>query len=70
MADTGSSKELNADLKAGHITIQSKEIIKLCKTKGSATWLELVELIKHNVLCDPQCRNKNILARFFKCYEE
>jgi len=49
--------------------IKKREIIHMCYSKGEATYMEVVEMILRNVLCDPLYLNKNILSRFFKCYD-
>lgn len=48
----------------------TKEIIEMCSTKGMATYLEVVYMIKYNVLCDTNALNKSILGKFFRCYED
>lgn len=64
-----SSKDVVQRIKDGD-TPTELTILHLCKTKGCATWFELYEMVKYNVLCDTQALNKNILGRFFKCFEE
>lgn len=63
-----SSKLVKEKLANGSI-LKQRKIIYLCKTKAAATWYELVTMIQHRVLCDDTYLNKNILARFFKCFE-
>lgn len=64
-----SSLDVKQKLKNGEILVK-QEILHLCKHKLCATWFELVEMIKHDVLCNPKALNKNILGRFYKCVEK
>lgn len=64
-----SSDVVKQKLKDG-IAVTNKEILHICDTKGAATWLEVKEMVLHNVLCDPLALNLNILGRFYKCYED
>lgn len=48
------------------LTIKSKTIILLCRTKRELTFREAEILFKKEVLFSEKCLNKNILGKFFK----
>ena len=64
-----SSEVVKEKIKQGEEVV-GREILHLCDTVGGATWFELVEMILQDVLCDEDYLNKNILARFFRCFKE
>jgi len=66
---TSSSDLVNQKINDGE-PVASMQILHLCKAKGVATWLELKEMILHDVLCNPLALNLNILGKFYKCYGE
>jgi len=46
-----------------------KEILHFCRFVGAAMWLEIVEMVKRDVLCDKSYLNANIFLKIFRCYE-
>ncbi|QCO57469.1 hypothetical protein EOK75_17295 (plasmid) [Pseudorhodobacter turbinis] len=55
-AYTGSSQALNTDIEAGHLI--KRTILHLCKSKGAATYLELMEQVNREVLFDESYYNR------------
>lgn len=60
---TGSNKELNKDIKAGHKI--SRNILKFCYTKSELTLREVEAQFKQEVLDRCDSYNQNVLGRFF-----
>lgn len=60
---TGSNKDLNQDIKDGHIII--KEILQLCKTKSEMTYYETKLQFTYEVLESDKFYNSNILGKFY-----
>lgn len=63
----GSSTE--GKKKAAEGMVSKLEILHFCDSKGCLMWLELVEMVKRDVLCDPKYLNANILLKIYKCYK-
>ena len=61
---TGSSNKLNEDITNGHDI--HKEIVKLCTSKSSMTYYELMEQLKHNALIKNDYYNEIITVRLRK----
>jgi len=49
--------------------VKELEVLHLCSSKGALLYLELLEMVKREVLCDPSYLNANILLRIYKCYK-
>lgn len=62
----GSSKLGKEKAKNGEIVALT--ILHICASKGCTMYMEVVELIKRNVLCDPLYINANILLKLFRCF--
>jgi len=63
----GSSETLKQLVEDG-VKVKKREILHLCTTRGESTYLEIKEMFLRDVLCCGKYLNKNIAAKFFKCY--
>lgn len=63
---TGSNEQLNLDIASGHVV--QKEILHLCKTKGTCSYLELKEQIMNNVLESDKYYNDQIRVRIHRSH--
>lgn len=61
---TGSNKELNEDIKNGHII--KKTILHLCKSKGLCSYMEIKEIIINDCLIKEEFYNHWFSARIRK----
>lgn len=60
----GSSKDVKALVKAAGKDACQREVLRFCVSRGEASWLEAVLLIKGDCLLDPLCLNGNVLTTF------
>lgn len=60
----GSSKEVKALVKTTGKASCKREVLRFCVSRGEASWLEAVTLIKGDCLLDPLCLNGNVLTTF------
>jgi len=64
----GSNKVLQADIEKHGKDNFSRQILHLCKTKGTASYLELREQILQNAIVDPEFYNDQIYARIHRAH--
>ncbi len=60
----GSSKDVKALVKEAGKDTCTREVVRFCVSRGEASWLEAVLLIKGNCMLDPMCLNGNVLTTF------
>ena len=60
----GSSKDVKALVKEAGKQACTREVVRFCVSRGEASWLEAVLLIKGDCLLDPLCLNGNVLTTF------
>lgn len=64
----GSNNQLKADVKQFGVTCFRREILHLCKTKGTCSYLELKEQILHNALESENFYNDQIYVRIHRSH--
>jgi hypothetical protein len=60
----GSSKDVKALVKETGKDNCTRGVVRFCVSRGEASWLEAVLLIKGNCMLDPMCLNGNVLTTF------
>ncbi len=63
----GSSEHSKRKAKEG--LVAKLEVIHFCESKGCLMFMELVEMVKRDVLCSEVYLNANIMLRVYKCYK-
>jgi hypothetical protein len=64
----GSNNQLKEDVKQFGVTCFRREILHLCKTKGTCSYLELKEQILHNALESENFYNDQIYVRIHRSH--